>query len=114
MAGLPLPGETYVGVVTLPRVTTLMQPVPLTVPTVIIEETALTTAYSPDQQAVAAANNIDIERVSIARTKPSDRLTGKNPYSQAELKAFAKLMGIRSAQTKAQLVEAILAKLAPQ
>ncbi len=112
--GLPPPGEapTMSGIITLPLITTLIAPIPLTVPTVIVEEAALTTAYTPDQQAVAAANEIDLERVSANRTKPSERRGGKNPYSVTELKDIAKRIGIRTAQTKAQLVEAIRAKFA--
>lgn len=112
--GLPPPGEPVSdgGIISLPQMTTLIAHIPLTIPSVIIEETALTTAYTPDQQAVAAANDIDLERVSAGRTKPSDRKVGKNPYSVAELKDIAKRIGIRTAQTKAQLVEAIRAKFA--
>ncbi|CAH6418773.1 Hypothetical protein POVN_LOCUS495, partial [uncultured virus] len=97
-----------VGAITLPRISTLIPPIPLTEPTATIEQSALISAFAPEQQAITVIKDIDPERVTASRSKPSGKQTGKNPYSLIELRAYARQLGIKTSQTKAILADEIM------
>jgi hypothetical protein len=102
--------------VDLPQIATLIPQIPLPEVKDVISKAALIKAYTPQQQAIEAAEQIDFARLVDARTRPAPR-AGKapienNPYSAAELKKWARKYGVQAAGlSKSQLVIALKEKL---
>lgn len=101
------------GIIRFPYIVTLIQQIPLLPPAAVVSESSVTAAFTPDQRAVEAIGDIDIERLLVGRTKSAGKFTDKdkNPYSATELKQIAKRIGISTTPNKAGLVAAIRAKI---
>lgn len=78
--------------------------IPLPQPVEIVGESALAVPYTVEQKAISVAErDIDWDRIVPSR---SNVVGGaKKPYSVAELRAFAKQLGLSTSGSKAELVK---------
>ncbi len=105
-ATVPIP--TGLPQIKLPKVTTVMRPIPLASPAATTQRpgTGLAVAYTPQQQVVQNIMNIDPKRLNPRRAKNND-----GSYSVKQLKAIAGGLNVSKSGTKKELVDRIKAKI---
>ena len=94
--------------VRLPTFETKLQPIPQKPITPKPESVTpkLIQPHTPQQVAILNLGDIDISKISAGRASK-----GSNVYDVKELQQIAKMLGVKSGKTKAELANAILSKL---
>lgn len=88
----------------LPKIRTLIQPIPLGYVGSVIQRNDLVGDHTSSDRDLVIASKVDCDRLAEDRSLPSKRGTDKNPYSKKELTELAREAGIAVSQHKGALV----------